>query len=156
MNELAAECGNCFFCCFFLLNSYPAKSYNNNQHRSAMLKKTMRALSVTLMTVIFAAAVSLAATTATGNGSQSRGYPGQNAKINGQLFSLPATGTITSVNGQGASGFWIEKGTGELVMNFNSNGEARGFTLPAGSYRVIPNLQDGAASAWINVVFTCP
>ncbi|WP_449258601.1 hypothetical protein [Chlorobium limicola] len=121
-----------------------------------MLKKTMRALSATLMAVIFVATVSLAATTVTGNGSQSRGYPGQNAKINGQLFSLPATGTITNVNGQGASGFWIEKGTGELVRNFNSYGEAKGFSLPAGSYRAIPNLQDGAASAWINVTFTCP
>lgn len=121
-----------------------------------MLKKTLRALSAVLMTLIFASAVSIAAMSVTGNGSQSRGYPGQNAKINGQLFTLPATGTITNINGQGASGFWIEKGSGELVKNFNSNGEAKGFSLQAGSYRVIPNLQDGAASAWINVTFTCP
>ncbi|WP_153000674.1 hypothetical protein [Chlorobium limicola] len=101
----------------------------------------MRALSVVLMTVIFTSSVSLAATTVTGNGTQSRGYVGQNAKISGQLFSLPATGTITGVNGQGASGFWIEKGTGQLIRNFDSVGEAKGFTLPAGSYRVIPNLK---------------
>lgn len=120
------------------------------------MKKRLKSLSVALLGLLLVSEVSFAATNVSGRGSQSRGYAGHNAEINGQLFTLPGTGTISNIEGNGASGFWIERSSGEMVRNFNSIAEAQGYSLPAGSYRVIPNIRDGANSCGITVTFTCP
>jgi hypothetical protein len=121
-----------------------------------MMKKRFSSLAVALLSILLCSALSFAMTTVSGSGRQSRGYSGHNAEIHGQLFTLPGTGTISNVEGTGASGFWIEKGSGELVRNFNTIAQAKGYSLPAGSYRVIPNLKDGANSCGVTVTFTCP
>ena len=121
-----------------------------------MMKKRFSSLAMALLSLLLCTAVSFAATNVSGHGTQTRGYAGHNAEINGQLFTLPGAGTITNIEGNGASGFWIEKGSGEMVKNFNSLAEAKGYSLPAGSYRVIPNIKDGANSCGITVTFTCP
>jgi hypothetical protein len=121
-----------------------------------MMKKRFASLSIALLSLLLVSAVSFAASKVSGHGTQTRGYAGHNAEIRGQLFTLPGTGTISDIEGQGTSGFWIEKGSGEMVRNFNTNAEAKGYSLPAGSYRVIPNIKDGANSCGITVTFTCP
>lgn len=113
-------------------------------------------MSLSLLAMLFLSTVASATTTVVGNGRQSRGYPGHNAEIHGDLFSLPAAATITAVDGRGASGFWIERESGAMVRNFDSLGEAQGYSLPAGRYRVIPNIRDGVNSCGIAVTFTCP
>lgn len=120
-----------------------------------MLKQTLKAFSVIILALIFVSSVSYAATVS-GSGRQSRGYPGHNAEISGQLFTLPANGTISNIDSQGASGFWIEKESGEMVRNFDTIGESAGYSLPAGRYRVIPNIKDGFNTCWVNVTFTYP
>jgi hypothetical protein len=121
-----------------------------------MKHKRIALVSLSLLTMILWSAVSFAVTTVVGNGRQSRGYPGHNAEIHGDLFTLPGTGSITGVDGRGASGFWIEKESGDMVRNFNTLAQAQGYSLPAGSYRVIPNIKDGVNSCGVTVTFTCP
>lgn len=121
-----------------------------------MPKHRLTFMTAILLSLSLSPAISLAAATVSGSGTQSRGYPGHNAEIHGKLFSLPSAGMITSIDGQGTGGFWIEKGSGELVVNFNSMAEAKGYSLPAGSYRIIPNLANGANSSRVTVTFTCP
>jgi hypothetical protein len=112
--------------------------------------------SLCMLLLLLWSTVSFAATTVVGEGQQSRGYPGHNAEIHGNLFTLPSAGSITAVEGRGASGFWIEKGSGEMVRNFNTLAQAQGYSLSAGSYRVIPNIKDGVNSCGVTVTFTCP
>lgn len=121
-----------------------------------MLMKHVKTIFTAIFTLLLFSGFALAQSNVVAHGSQTRGSMGQNAKIHGNLFSLPAAGTITNINGTGAGGFWIEKGSGELVVNFNTLPEGKGYSLGAGSYRVIPNLKDGANSASIDVTFTCP
>ncbi|NTW51794.1 MAG: hypothetical protein HGB22_04325 [Chlorobiaceae bacterium] len=121
-----------------------------------MTKKGLSSLATALLGLLLCTGVSFAATNVSGHGTQSRGYTGHNAEIHGQLFTLPGAGTITNIEGNGASGFWIEKGSGEMVKNFNTLAEAKGYSLPAGSYRVIPNIRDGANSCGVTVTVTCP
>jgi len=120
------------------------------------MKQNLKSLSVVLLSLLLCSALSFAATKVSGHGTQTRGTVGRNGEIHGQLFTLPGTGTITDIEGQGTSGFWIEKVSGEMVRNFNSNAEAKGYSLPAGSYRVIPNIKNGIDSCGITVTFTCP
>ncbi|NTU92842.1 MAG: hypothetical protein HGB29_01335 [Chlorobiaceae bacterium] len=117
------------------------------------MQKRFLLLSVALLAMLLCSAVSFAGTV-NGTGRQSRGYPGHNAEIHGQLFTLPATGTISNIEPNGASGFWIETESGTLVKNFDSVGQARGYSIPAGSYRIIPNIRDGVNSCSINVTIT--
>ncbi len=121
-----------------------------------MMKKWLASLPMALLSLLLCCAVSFAATKVSGHGTQTRGSAGHNGEIHGQLFTLPGTGTITDIEGQGTSGFWIEKSSGEMVRNFNSTAEAKGFSLPAGSYRIIPNIKNGVDSCGITVTFTCP
>ncbi len=121
-----------------------------------MLMKQIKTVSASILTLLIFSGFAMAQTNVTAHGWQTRGTIGQNAKIHGDPFSLPAAGTVSTINGSGAGGFWIEKASGELVVNFNTLAEANGYTLGAGSYRAIPNLKDGANSASIDVTFTCP
>ncbi|HWR00386.1 MAG TPA: hypothetical protein VN371_00870 [Chlorobaculum sp.] len=121
-----------------------------------MTKKRFSSFATALLSLLLCSGVSFAATSVSGHGTQTRGSAGHNAEIHGQLFTLPGSGTITSIEGNGASGFWIEKGSGEMVKNFNTLAEAKGYSLPAGNYRVIPNIKDGANSCGVTVTVTCP
>lgn len=121
-----------------------------------MKYKRFRLALPAILALLLWSTVSFAATTVVANGRQSRGYPGHNAEIHGDLFSLPGAGSITAVDPHGAAGFWIEKDSGELVRNFNTVAESNGYSLPAGKYRVIPNLKDGVNSCSVAVTFTCP
>lgn len=123
----------------------------------------MRRVSVLLVMVLLVslAATSLcfAATTVEGSGKQTRGYGSHNAELHGDIFVLPRAGTITNVTGEGTDGFWIEKADGQLVANFNTFKEAIGYSLPAGSYRVLPNLRDyptKASRSWVRITVNCP
>ncbi|MBK8147454.1 MAG: hypothetical protein IPK58_04390 [Acidobacteria bacterium] len=69
-------------------------------------------------------------------GSQIRGVPGRDAKLESNPVTLRRAGEIDSVEG-GRAGFWIE---GTRRMTFDSAAEAVGVRLPAGTYRVYPNL----------------
>ncbi|NTV99527.1 MAG: hypothetical protein HGA70_10245 [Chlorobiaceae bacterium] len=118
--------------------------------------KHLKTVATAIFTFLVFSGFATAQTNVTAHGWQTRGTVGQNAKIHGDLFSLPSAGTVSTINGSGAGGFWIEKASGELVVNFNTLGEANGYQLGAGSYRAIPNLKDGANSASIDVTFICP
>lgn len=80
-------------------------------------------------------------------GTQERGVPGRNATLVSSPVRLRKPGVIDSVEG-GRAGFWIE---GRVRMTFDSPGEAVGTTLPAGTYRVYPNLPRGVDSASVTV-----
>ncbi len=121
-----------------------------------MMKKQWARFSGILVSLLLCSTLALAATVVSGSGKQIRGNAGRNAEINGQLFTLPGAGTITNIESQGASGFWIENGDGRLIINFDSINQAKGYNLPAGKYRVIPNIKDGYNSCSVNVTFNCP
>ena len=113
---------------------------------------------LTLLFIIATTTLCFAATVE-GGGRQTRGYPGHNAELYGAVFTLPRAGTIVSVAGEGTDGFWIERANGGLVRSFNSLNEAVGFSLPAGSYRALPNLRDypeKAQRSWVRITVNCP
>ncbi|MCX7781131.1 MAG: hypothetical protein N2491_09500 [Negativicutes bacterium] len=120
------------------------------------MQKRIAVVSSIILVLFVFTSICLAAATVSGSGKQTRGRPGHNAELEGRLFTLPSAGTITSVDSQGADGFWIEDERGVMIVNFNSVNEARGYVLRAGSYRVLPNLKNGFDSCWIHVTFTCP
>lgn len=103
-------------------------------------------IAATLCTASFAAAETLVA-----KGSQIRGVPGRDAKLQSEGVRLPRTATLTLVEG-GEDGFWIE-GAGK-TWTFQNRTGATGQTFPAGTYRVYPNLGKGKDKATITVTFT--
>lgn len=115
-------------------------------------------LGVFLFVMILVTTSLCLAATIEGGGKQYRGYPGHNAELYGEVFTLPRAGTIVSVAGEGTDGFWIETAAGGLVQSFNTLNQAVGYTLPAGSYRALPNLRDNpkADRSWVRVTVNCP
>ena len=115
-------------------------------------------LSVLVVLLVFVSTSLCFAAVIEGGGRQSRGYPGHNAELYGQVFELPRAGTIAGVAGEGADGFWIETEAGALVRSFNSLNQGVGFTLRAGRYRVLPNLRDNpkADRSWVRITVNCP
>lgn len=115
---------------------------------------------VVLVSVLVLLATSVCfAATIEGGGKQTRGYPGHDAELYGEVFVLPRQGTIASIAGEGTDGFWIETATGQLVVSFDSFKQAVGYTLPAGSYRALPNLRDypeKAPKSWVRITINCP
>lgn len=95
-------------------------------------------------------AVSAAQGQVTLRGSQTRGAPGRNAKLNSDPVTIKRPAVISSVEG-GRVGFWIE---GTRTINFNSPAEARGVSLPAGTYRVYPNLPRDVETYSVTVFLT--
>ena len=84
-------------------------------------------------------------------GSQTRGVPGRDAKLQSEAVRLARSATLTQVEG-GEDGFWIE-GAGK-TWTFQNRAGAAGQVFPAGSYRVYPNLGKGKDKASITVTFT--
>ena len=111
-----------------------------------------------LLAVCLLTALAFAQTVVEGGGKQTRGYPGHNAELHGDVFTLPRPGTITSVAGEGTDGYWIETDSGTLVRNWDSFQQSYGYALPAGRYRALPNLRDNpkAMTSWVRVTVTCP
>ncbi len=84
-------------------------------------------------------------------GSQTRGVPGRDAKLQSEAVRLPRAATLSQVEG-GEDGFWVE-GEGR-TWTFQNRAGAAGQVFPAGSYRVYPNLGKGKDKASITVTFT--
>jgi hypothetical protein len=120
------------------------------------MQRRKMVISVVILILFGAMSVGLAAATVTGGGKQVRGYPGHNAELSGDIFILPSAGTIVAVEGEHTDGFWIENSQGTMVASFGSLKQAQGYTLAAGKYRVLPNLEKGRNSAWVRVTFNCP
>ena len=111
-----------------------------------------------LVAIVLATSLCFAATIE-GGGRQTRGYPGHNAELYGEVFVFFLTGTITNVTAEGTDGFWIEKASGENVISFNTLNQAIGYSLPASSKRVLPNLRDypeKANRSWVRITVNCP
>lgn len=97
---------------------------------------------LTAALVLSLAACALAGS-ATGSGTQIRGNAGRNAQLISTPFEVPpgVKATIVNVACDG-DGFWMESSNG-ISQSFSSAGEAIGVKLPAGTYRVYPNLKEG-------------
>ncbi|HQL47043.1 MAG TPA: hypothetical protein PLC09_00075 [Holophaga sp.] len=83
-------------------------------------------------------------------GSQARGVPGRDAKLQSETVNLIRLATLTRVEG-GEDGFWIEGGG--KTWTFANRTEATGQSFPAGTYRVYPNLGKGKDKASVTVTF---
>lgn len=118
----------------------------------------MRRKCIIFMVMILVASMSSVcfAGTVSGSGKQTRGYPGHNAEVYGDLFNLPTAGTITAATGEGTDGFWIDREDGSQAVLFNTFKQSIGYTLPAGKYRVLPGLRDNpkADRSRVTVTFT--
>lgn len=103
-------------------------------------------------------ASSVWATNIVGTGSQLRGNPGRNAQLNGKVFNVPKNGAISNVSMNGTDSFWIERANGQQLATFGSMQQAIGYPLPAGSYRVLPNLRENpkAQSSTVSITVTYP
>ncbi|EHM10661.1 hypothetical protein TheveDRAFT_1543 [Thermanaerovibrio velox DSM 12556] len=109
--------------------------------------------------LVLSLAASAMAGTASGSGTQIRGNPGRNAELRATPFDVPrgVVATITNASCDG-DGFWIER-DGNVIGTFKSAGDAIGFTLSGGTYRVYPNLKEGQfkqETARVQVTVTWP
>ncbi|MDQ7823453.1 MAG: nuclear transport factor 2 family protein [Candidatus Eremiobacteraeota bacterium] len=88
-----------------------------------------------------------------GRGTQIRGSAGSNARLEGKSFTLPMQLSIFSASSSG-KGFWIrDASSGSVVKSFWRAEDAKGVIIPAGTYQVFPNLQEGQLRAEVTVVF---
>jgi hypothetical protein len=83
-------------------------------------------------------------------GSQWRGAPGRNARLECRPINLRATFTVFKVVCNDCDGFWLER-NGQLLQEFPNPQAAIGYVLSPGEYTACPNLLPGKPFASIKV-----
>jgi hypothetical protein len=112
--------------------------------------KTLSKLSV-LTVILFFCSSMLSAQSYTIQGSQTRGTPGKNAKLECNPVQIAKAVRITAVSGDNA-GFWISDGKTTVASFWQPNDvSAVGTVLQPGTYYVYPDLRKNQNHASIAI-----
>lgn len=104
-----------------------------------------------LITALLLIAGTAGAQSYTLQGSQTRGTPGKNAKLECTSVKISETVKITAVSGDN-SGFWISNGSKTVASFWQPNDpEAKGTILQPGTYYVYPNLRKNQNHATVTL-----
>jgi len=106
-----------------------------------------------VLIILLATAACAQAATVSAWGKQYRGSVLDPPKLEGDIFTLPVSGTIVEATCSGP-GFWmVDVSTGVVAERFDTAGAAVGVIILAGSYRVFPNLGQAQNAANVSVKF---
>jgi len=112
--------------------------------------KTLSKLSALVLTLILFSGMAVAQSY-TIQGSQTRGTPGSNAKLECNPIQITKDVKITAVSGDNA-GFWISNGSTTVASFWEPNdASAVGTVLKPGTYYVYPNLRKNQNYATISI-----